>query len=183
MALWEVSRAFADRDIAVPVIPAGAGGAAMVALAYWSGVQATLAALVISVIVLIGWRLPGGATGYVRDVTASVFVLAYLPLLATFVALMLARPDGARRVVIFVALAVCSDVGGYFAGITLGQAPDGPADQPAQDLGGPGRLTAGRPDRRRNPPGHALARPLVAGRDARRSPRSPPRYSATSPSR
>ena len=59
--LWEVSRAFAERDITVSAHPGRAGGAAMVALAYWSGVQATLAALVISVIVLLGWRLPGGA--------------------------------------------------------------------------------------------------------------------------
>jgi phosphatidate cytidylyltransferase len=144
VAMWEVSRAFAQRDIAVPLIPAGAGGAAMVALAYWSGVQATLAALVISVIVLIGWRLPGGATGYVRDVTASVFVLAYLPLPATFVALMLARPDGPRRVVIFVALAVLSDVGGYFAGILLGKHPMAPRISPRKTWEGlAGSLLAG----------------------------------------
>jgi len=143
-AMWEVSRAFAERDIAVSVIPAGAGGAAMVALAYWSGVQATLAALVVSVIVLIGWRLPGGATGYVRDVTASVFVLAYLPLPATFVALMLARPDGPRRVVIFVALAVLSDVGGYFAGILLGKHPMAPRISPRKTWEGlAGSLLAG----------------------------------------
>jgi len=144
VALWEVSRAFASRNLTVPVIPVAAAGAAMVALAYWSGVQATLAALVISVIVLIGWRLLGGATGYVKDVTASVFVLAYLPLPATFVALMLARPDGPRRVVIFVALAVLSDVGGYFAGITLGKQPMAPRISPRKTWEGlAGSLLAG----------------------------------------
>jgi len=144
VALWEVSRAFASRNLTVPVIPVAAAGAAMVALAYWSGVQATLAALVISVIVLIGWRLLGGATGYVKDVTASVFVLAYLPLPATFVALMLARPDGPRRVVIFVALAVLSDVGGYFAGITLGKHPMAPRISPRKTWEGlAGSLLAG----------------------------------------
>jgi phosphatidate cytidylyltransferase len=143
-ALWEVSRAFANRNLAIPVIPAGAAGAAMLALAYWSGVQATLAAFVISVIVLLAWRLPGGAEGYVRDTTASVFVLAYLPLLATFVALMLARPDGPRRVVIFVALAVCSDVGGYFAGILLGKHPMAPRISPRKTWEGlAGSLLAG----------------------------------------
>ena len=143
-ALWEVSRAFASRNLTVPVIPVAAAGAAMVALAYWSGVQATLAALVISVIVLIGWRLLSGATGYVKDVTASVFVLAYLPLPATFVALMLARPDGPRRVVIFVALAVLSDVGGYFAGILLGKHPMAPRISPRKTWEGlAGSLLAG----------------------------------------
>ena len=143
-ALWEVSRAFANRNLAIPVIPVGAAGAAMLALAYWSGVQATLAAFVISVIVLLAWRLPGGAEGYVRDTTASVFALAYLPLLATFVALMLARPDGPRRVVIFVALAVCSDVGGYFAGILLGKHPMAPRISPRKTWEGlAGSLLAG----------------------------------------
>ena len=120
-ALWELSRALGTRGIGLPLIPIAAGGAAMLALAYWSGEQATLAAFALTVVVLLAWRLRGGATGYVRDVTAAVFALAYLPFLAVFVPLMLARPDGSRRTLIFVALAVCSDVGGYFAGILLGK--------------------------------------------------------------
>jgi phosphatidate cytidylyltransferase len=42
--------------------------------------------------------------------------------MAVFVALMLARPDGAKRALLFIILTVCSDIGGYFAGITLGRA-------------------------------------------------------------
>jgi phosphatidate cytidylyltransferase len=34
---------------------------------------------------------------------------------------MLAPADGARRVLTFVILTICSDIGGYFAGITLGR--------------------------------------------------------------
>jgi phosphatidate cytidylyltransferase len=130
VALWELSRAFGTREIALPVIPIAAGGGAMLGLAYWSGEQAALAAFVGTVIVLLGWRLPGGPVGYVRDVTAGVFALAYLMLLAMFVPLMLARPDGSRRTLIFVAMAVCSDVGGYFAGILLGKHPMAPGISP-----------------------------------------------------
>ena len=65
-----------------------------------------------------------------RDLTAAVFALAYLPFLAVFVPLMLARPDGSRRTLIFVALAVCSDAGGYFAGILLGKHPMAPGISP-----------------------------------------------------
>ena len=129
-ALWELSRALGTRGIALPLIPIAAGGAAMLALAYWSGEQATLAAFALTVVVLLAWRLRGGATGYVRDLTAAVFALAYLPFLAVFVPLMLARPDGSRRTLIFVALAVCSDVGGYFAGILLGKHPMAPGISP-----------------------------------------------------
>jgi phosphatidate cytidylyltransferase len=143
-ALWELTRAFASRDIAVPLIPVAAGTVAMLALAYWTGEQAALAAFALTVVLLMAWRLPGGADGYVRDLTASVFAAVYLPLLAVFVALMLARPDGSRRTVIFVALAVCSDVGGYFAGITLGKHPMAPRISPRKTWEGlAGSLVAG----------------------------------------
>jgi len=130
MALWELRQALLERGISLPLVPIVAGGAAMFTLAYWYGAQAALAALAVTVVVLLAWRLPGGATGYLRDVTASVFTLAYVPLMTVFVALMLSMPDGARRTVIFVVLTVCSDVGGYFAGILVGRHPMAPAISP-----------------------------------------------------
>jgi phosphatidate cytidylyltransferase len=121
VALLELSRAFGAREINLPLVPVAAGGAAMLGLAYWTGQRAALAACAGTVILLLAWRLRGGTAGYLRDLTAGIFALAYLPLLAVFVPLMLARPDGSRRTFIFVALAVCSDVGGYFAGILIGR--------------------------------------------------------------
>ena len=88
---------------------------------YWLGSTPALAALALTVVVIFAWRLPGGPSGYVKDVTAGVFALLYLPFLASFVAAMLAPADGPRRVLTFVILTVCSDIGGYFAGITLGR--------------------------------------------------------------
>jgi phosphatidate cytidylyltransferase len=67
-----------------------------------------------------------------------VFTLAYLPLLAVFVSLMLARPDGARRALLFIILTVCSDVGGYFAGILIGRHPMAPAISPKKTWEGLG---------------------------------------------
>ena len=73
-----------------------------------------MAALAVTVIGVLAWRMPGGSAGYLRDVTAGLFALAYLPLMASFVGLMLAAPDGSRRVLAFLILVtVCSDVGGY----------------------------------------------------------------------
>jgi phosphatidate cytidylyltransferase len=120
-ALWELSRAFGARDIRLPLVPVAAGGAAALVLAYWQGERALVACLALTVIAILAWRLPGGVAGYLRDVMAGTFVLAYLPLMGGFVALMLAAPDGARRVLIFLILAVCSDIGGYFVGILLGR--------------------------------------------------------------
>jgi phosphatidate cytidylyltransferase len=130
LALWELSHAFASRGIHLPFEPVVLGGAAMVTLAYWTGPKPAMAAVALTAIGVLAWRLPGGADGYVRDVTAGIFAVAYLPLLAVFVALMLAEPDGERRVLLFVILAVCSDTFGYLAGILTGRHPMAPAISP-----------------------------------------------------
>ena len=122
IALAELAGAFAKRGIEIPVIPVAAGGAAIVTCMYWLGSRAVLAALALTAVVIFAWRLPGGPSGYVKDVTAGVFAVLYLPFLASFVVAMLAPADGPRRVLTFVILAVSSDIGGYFAGITLGRA-------------------------------------------------------------
>ena len=130
VGLWELRHVLADRGISLPLIPIVAGGAAMFTLAYWYGAQPALAALAITVLVLMAWRLPGGPADYLRDLSASVFTLAWVPMLGVFVPLMLSRPDGARRTLIFILLAVCSDIGGYFAGIFTGRHPMAPGISP-----------------------------------------------------
>src|SRR5262249_47650567 len=97
VALWELARAVAARELGLPAPPVAAGGALALALAYWKGERPLLACFAITVIVIVAWRLHGGADGYLRDVTAGVFALSYLALPACFVALMPAAPDGPRR--------------------------------------------------------------------------------------
>jgi len=121
VALTELAGAFGKRAIAIPLIPIIAGGAAMVTCMYWLGAQAALGALALTLIAVLAWRLPGGPSGYVKDVTAAVFAVIYLPFPATFVSAMLSPADGPRRVLTFIILTICSDIGGYFAGITLGR--------------------------------------------------------------
>ncbi len=121
LALTELAGALGKRDIRIPVIPVAAGGVAIITCMYWLGIQAALAALALTVVALFAWRLPGGASGYVKDVTASVFAVIYLPFLASFVVAMLVPADGPRRVLTFIIVTICSDIGGYAAGITLGR--------------------------------------------------------------
>jgi phosphatidate cytidylyltransferase len=142
VGLWELRQALADRGISLPLIPILAGGAAMFTLAYWYGAQPALAALAVTVLVLMAWRLPGGPAGYLRDLSASVFTLAWVPMLGVFVPLMLSMPDGARRTLIFILLAVCSDVGGYFAGIFTGRHPMAPGISPKKTWEGFGGSVA-----------------------------------------
>ena len=130
VALTELAGAFAKRKINIPVIPVEAGGAAVLTCMYWLGSRAALAALALTVVAIFAWRLPGGPSGYVKDVTAGVFAMIYLPFLASFVLAMLSPADGARRVLTFVILTICSDIGGYFAGITFGRHPMAPVISP-----------------------------------------------------
>jgi len=121
IALTELAGALAKRDIRIPVIPVAAGGLAIGTCMYWLGYRAALAALALTVIVIFAWRLPSGASGYVKDVTAGVFAVIYLPFFASFVVAMLVPADGPRRVLTFVIVTICSDIGGYVAGVTLGR--------------------------------------------------------------
>jgi phosphatidate cytidylyltransferase len=100
LGLWELTRALEVRGTRLPLVP------------------------------VMAWRMTGGSAGYVRDVTAGVFTLVYLPLMASFVALMLAAPDGSRRVLAWIVVTVCSDIGGYLVGSLLGRHPMAAAISP-----------------------------------------------------
>src|SRR5262249_39437153 len=104
IALADLRHVLATRQPSLPPIPVAVGAAAMFGLAYWQAARDAPAALAVTFIAVLAWRLPGGARGYVRDITAGVFALIYLPTLASFVALMLAQPDGAHRDLLFVIL-------------------------------------------------------------------------------
>lgn len=118
----ELVRAFGSRGIRVPVVPVLAALVAMQAGAYWGGPVWLLGTFVVFTFVLLIWRMfSDGTDGYVRDAAASVFLLVYPPLLAGFVALLLAPDDGTHRVVVFIATTVASDIGGYIAGVLFGR--------------------------------------------------------------
>ncbi|MGW5266716.1 phosphatidate cytidylyltransferase [Microbispora sp. NPDC004025] len=121
VGIHEIVKAFGGFGIRVPLPPLLAGMAAMVLGPYWWGTTFLVGAFGVTVMVLLTWRMFQGAEGYVRDATAAVFVAVYPALLAGFVPLLLAPEDGPDRVIVFVAVTVCSDIGGYFAGIFLGK--------------------------------------------------------------
>ena len=121
IGLHELAGAFRTREIRIPVIPVALGGAAMVTSAYWAAGGAVTAAFALTLVAVLGWRLFGGQDGYVKDVTGAIFATAYLALPGAAVAAMLAPANGGKRVLAFIILTICSDIGGYFAGITLGR--------------------------------------------------------------
>jgi phosphatidate cytidylyltransferase len=137
IAVDEMMKALRTGGAAIPRIPLFLGTTAMLLAAYFGGPMALLVALGLTVLGTIFWRMPGGSVGFVRDVSAGVFLIGYVPLLAGF-AILLAQPDadGAGRVVTFFAVTVASDVGGYVAGVLFGKHPMAPTISPKKSWEG-----------------------------------------------
>ncbi|MFT4299772.1 MAG: phosphatidate cytidylyltransferase [Aeromicrobium sp.] len=136
VGLWELKRAFASAGIRIPVLPVAVGGTAMLLSAYYADMEAAAFAMALTVIATLVWRLAEGAEGFVRDVSAGVFCLAYLPLMGVFVLLMLVEDDGQWRVVAFIVATIASDIGGYAAGVLFGKHPMAPTISPKKSWEG-----------------------------------------------
>lgn len=123
VAVWELAQAFATRGVVVPVVPALLGTVLMLVGAFVAGTSPLVVALGLTVAAIWVWRLGDGAAGYLRDVTAGVFVVAYVPFLAGFAMLMARADDGHWQVFALLAVVVASDTGGYFTGVLIGRHP------------------------------------------------------------
>ena len=95
-----------------------------------------LSCVAITVIAAMIWRMPRGSAGYVRDVAASLSIIAYVPLLASFAVLMIAADQGAARIVAFVLVVAMSDTGGLIAGVLFGKHPMAPRISPKKSWEG-----------------------------------------------
>ena len=146
VAVIELARALRPAGVHLPLAPLLAGVVGMLVGAYVGATPALVGALGLTTLAVCVGRLPGGREGFVRDVTAGVFVALYVPFLAGFAVLMLRPDDGPFRVLIFVAVAVASDVGGYAAGVLFGRHRLAPSISPAktwEGLGGSAVLCLG----------------------------------------
>lgn len=136
IGVWELTGAFAARRIAVPLVPVLVGTAGMAVSAYVGGSEALLVAFVLTTLAVLVWRLLDQPDGAVRDVAAGVFTAGYAPFLAGFAVLMLAEPDGVWRIVTFILVAICSDIGGYVFGVLWGRHPMAPSVSPKKSWEG-----------------------------------------------
>ena len=136
IGIRELVRAVRTIGASPPMTPLVVGGAVMAVIAYLRGSEALLIGLVLTVLACLVWRLPDGPAGYLRDLSASTLAAVYVPFLASFAALMLIPQDGPRRVTVFIATVVCSDVGGYAAGALFGRHPMAPSVSPKKSWEG-----------------------------------------------
>jgi phosphatidate cytidylyltransferase len=125
-ACYELSQALASAGIRVSIAPLMAGGVAVLVAAWERGTSGLVLAVLVTLVGVLVWRIADGAHGYTRDVTASALTLLYVPTLAGFAVLLVHPSDGAARVLTFIATVVCSDTGGYIAGVLFGKRPLAP---------------------------------------------------------
>ncbi|MCW2572310.1 MAG: phosphatidate cytidylyltransferase [Frankiales bacterium] len=133
---YEVVTALRGLGAQPPLAPLLAGGVAMVVLAYQQGSELLFVALVLTVLACIVWRLADPAEGYLRDTAAATFTAVYVPFLISFAALLTVPSDGSKRVTAFIATVVCSDVGGYAAGVLFGKHLMAPSVSPKKSWEG-----------------------------------------------
>jgi len=144
IGLRELNRAFAGKGTGLAVVPLGVGGVAMQVAAYFGGTEWLAGTTALTAIILLVWRLRGGADGFVADASANLFTLVYLPfLLGTWLLLVSHPEDGQYRLVTFIVVTISSDIGGYFAGILLGRHKMAPVISPNKTWEGFGGSVVG----------------------------------------
>jgi phosphatidate cytidylyltransferase len=133
---WELVRAIRPVEARPPLIPLLVGGVATTAMAWFSGTEALLLGVLLTVVAVVIWRIPDGPVGFQRDVTAAVLVATYVPFLAGFAVMLVAEHGGVFRIITFIGTVVCSDVGGYAAGVLAGRHPMAPSVSPKKSWEG-----------------------------------------------
>ncbi len=132
----ELFRALRIGGFRPPIFPAYVGGVAMVLSAYFASAPGLAVALYVTLVVVVLWRMVGTITRFGSDIAAGVFVVVYLFLLGGLAVLLLEPDDGKNRMIIFIAVAVSNDVGGYAAGVMFGKHPMAPSISPAKSWEG-----------------------------------------------
>ena len=132
VAIWELDQGFKAKQINLPQEPLMLGGVVMVIVAYFWGAPSLVTATAVTALVTMLWLLRRGVDGYVRDCSASIFALIYIPFLGSFVALLLAEGGssggdlddaGVKGILTFIGVTIASDIGGYAAGVLFGRHP------------------------------------------------------------
>jgi phosphatidate cytidylyltransferase len=141
VATDEVVRRLRTAGYAIPVVPLLLGGQAMIWLTWPLGVAGALGAFGGTVLVCMIWRLLSGGlkdapVNYLRDVSATVFLAAWIPLFGAFGVLLVYPEDGGWRVLCLMLGVVFSDIGGYTAGVLFGKHPMVPAISPKKSWEG-----------------------------------------------
>jgi phosphatidate cytidylyltransferase len=143
IATHEVVRRLREAGYALPVIPLLIGGQAMIWLTWPYGPAGLLGAYGGTIVVCMVWRLVGQGlreqpVNYLRDISATVLLATWVPLFASFSALLIFQDHGGIRTFTVVVTVVFADIGGYVAGVLFGKHVMVPAISPKKSWEGLG---------------------------------------------
>jgi len=145
VAAWEVVARLREHSYHIPRMPMLLLGQLMVWLSWPFGTTGLVAAYVAAVLSIMFGRLfyHGRTTppqNYLRDTAMSIFVLTWIPLFASFAAMLsLISSDGVSGslyIITFMLCVVASDTGGFIAGVMFGSHPMAPAVSPKKSWEG-----------------------------------------------
>jgi phosphatidate cytidylyltransferase len=136
IGMLEVSHAMSIKGIRLPLPPLILLAVGLPSAAYASGAQSLVALFALSIPVLVVWRLAEGGPNAGRDSFVAVMVATWIPLLASFLALLAVPSDGAARVLTAVLVTAASDTGGYAVGVLFGKHPMAPKVSPKKSWEG-----------------------------------------------
>jgi phosphatidate cytidylyltransferase len=141
VSTYEVSSRLTEAGYRMPLIPLLVGGQATLWLTWPFGTAGALGGFAATVVVCMIWRLIGQGLNhtpqnYSRDIGAAVYLATWVPLFASFGALLIYPDDGANRVFCLMLGVVFSDIGGYAAGVLFGKHTMAPAISPKKSWEG-----------------------------------------------
>jgi phosphatidate cytidylyltransferase len=143
IATHEVVRRLREAGYALPLIPLLIGGQAMIWLTWPFGPAGLLGAYGGTIVVCMVWRLVRQGlseqpVNYLRDISATVLLATWVPLFASFSALLIFQDRGGIRTFTVIVTVVFADIGGYVAGVLFGKHLMAPAISPKKSWEGLG---------------------------------------------
>jgi phosphatidate cytidylyltransferase len=146
VASHEVVRRLREAGYIIPIIPLLAGGQLTIWLTWPYHAGGAVAGFGVMVVMCMFWRLfmqdpsrndaAGSSSNYLRDASATLFLAAWVPLFASFGAMLVYAHDGSGRVFCLMVTVVASDTGGYAVGALFGKHPMVPAISPKKSWEG-----------------------------------------------
>jgi phosphatidate cytidylyltransferase len=146
VASHEVVRRLREAGYIIPAIPLLAGGQLTIWLTWPYHAGGAVAGFGAMVVVCMFWRLfmpdpsrsdaDSSSSNYLRDASATIFLATWVPLFASFGAMLVYAQDGSGRVFCLMITVVASDTGGYAVGALFGKHPMVPAISPKKSWEG-----------------------------------------------
>jgi len=136
VGIWELRAALRHAAVRAPLVPPVVGMVVMLWAAFVHGSAGLVVAWSLTCLAVVLWRGTGRLDGAGRDVLGGIFIATYPTFLVGFAILLLAPEDGVARLFVFLITTVCSDVGGYAAGVLFGKHPMAPTISPKKSWEG-----------------------------------------------